>query len=49
MPMFGIREKVNAIAEIPDQLKTMTLIVIGVGFLSIIALLMASMAVRNAN
>jgi hypothetical protein len=46
---FNLKEKANAIAEIPDQIRTMTLVVVGVGILSIIALFMSAMAVRNAN
>lgn len=47
--MFGLREKANAIAEIPNQVKTMTLVVVGVGILSIIALFMSAMVVRYAH
>lgn len=49
--MFGIniKEKANAVAEIPDQIRTMTLVVVAVGIVSIVALFMASMAVRHAN
>jgi len=45
----GLREKANAIAEIPSQVKTMTAIVIGIGLLSILAFAMSLMAVRRAD
>jgi len=47
--MFSFREKATAIAEIPNQVKTMTAVVVAVGIISIIALLMATMAVRHAD
>jgi hypothetical protein len=47
--MFSFKEKATAIAEIPNQVKTMTVVVVMVGLVSLIALLMATVAVRNAN
>jgi len=49
--MFGInvKEKANAIAEIPNQIRTMTAVVVMVGILSIIALFISTMAVRHAD
>ena len=47
--MFSFKEKANAIAEIPSQVKTMTVVVVMVGLVSLIALLMATVAVRHAD
>jgi hypothetical protein len=50
MPLgINLREKAIAIAEIPDQIRTMTLVVVAVGMLSIVALIMAAIAVRHAD
>jgi hypothetical protein len=46
---FNFKDKANAIAEIPDRIRTMTLVVVAVGVVSIIALLMSVMAVRHAD
>lgn len=50
MPMpLNLREKAKAVTELPNQLNRMTMVVIAIGIVSVIALMMASLAARRAN
>jgi len=46
---MGFRDKAKAVAAIPEQVKTMTVMVIAAVILSIIALMTSLVAVRHAN
>lgn len=46
---MGFRDKAKAVAQIPEQVKTMTILVIAGLILSIIAMFTSLVAVRHAN
>jgi hypothetical protein len=46
---MGIRDKFNAMAELPKQINTMGVLMVLIGLMSVVALGLAIAAVRHAN
>jgi len=48
LPM-SLRDKAKAVVELPDQLNKMTVVVITIGIISVIAFMMASLAMGRTH
>jgi len=46
---MSLRDKAKAVVELPDQLNKMTVVVITIGIISIIAFMMASLAMGRTH
>ena len=46
---MSIRDKAKAVVELPDQLNKMTVVVITIGIISVIAFMMASLAMGRTH
>jgi len=46
---MSLRDKAKAVVELPDQLNKMTVVVITIGIISVIAFMMASLAMGRTH